>query len=84
MGCGIRCPLAIPEFSKMDALLKHLFDTRRAFEETLAGLLREYQQNPRPGLARTIELFRTEIEVLDGVQNIMAPRTAGQSSAAIL
>ena len=68
----------------MDELLKHRFATRRAFEETLAGLLREYQLNPRAGLARTIELFRTEIDVLDGVQNIMAPRTAGQSSAAIL
>ena len=67
----------------MDELLKRLFDTRRAFEKTLVGLLREYQHNPRPGLARTIELFRTEIEVLDGVQNIMAPRMAGQWSAAI-
>lgn len=38
------------------------FDQRRSMETALADLLAEYQRKPRPGLARTIELLRAEIE----------------------
>jgi hypothetical protein len=36
---------------------------RRSLEKALADLLAEYERNPSPNLARTIELIRDEIEL---------------------
>ena len=42
--------------------IEKTLDQRRSMETALADLLAEYQRKPRPGLARTIELLRAEIE----------------------
>jgi len=47
----------------MEELIEGMLKQRRSMEETLTDLLAEYERNPRPSLARTIELIRTEIEL---------------------
>jgi hypothetical protein len=47
----------------MDEAIKEMLKERRSMEKTLADLLAEYERSPRPGLARTIDLIRSEIEL---------------------
>jgi len=47
----------------MDGLLEKLLSERRSMEQALAHLRTMYQRNPRPELARTIELLQAEIEL---------------------
>ena len=46
----------------MKGFIEKTLAQRRSMETALADLLAEYQRKPRPELARTIELLRTEIE----------------------
>ena len=45
----------------MIGFIQQALSQRRSFETTLVDLLAEYQRDPRPGLARTIDLIRAEI-----------------------
>ena len=45
----------------MDDLIEEMLNERRSLEKTLVDLLAEYERNPRPSFARTIDLIRTEI-----------------------
>ncbi len=44
------------------SLIERLLRERRSLEKALADLAAEYERRPSPGLARTIELLRKEIE----------------------
>jgi hypothetical protein len=43
-------------------VIEEMMNTRRSIEATLVDLLALYERDPRPALARTIELIRAEIE----------------------
>jgi len=40
-----------------------MLEDQRSLEKAFADLLAEYERNPSPSLARTIELIQEEIEV---------------------
>jgi hypothetical protein len=47
----------------MKAFIEGMLEDLRTLEQALADLLAEYERNPNPNLARTIELIRDEIEL---------------------
>ena len=46
----------------MAGFIEELLKERRSLEKALVDLSEQYQRNPNPDLARTIELLRAEIE----------------------
>jgi hypothetical protein len=46
----------------MAGFIEELLKDRRSLEKAFADLCEQYQRNPNPSLARTIELLRAEIE----------------------
>ena len=46
----------------MNGFIDEMLKERRSLEKALADLREQYQRNPKPNLARTIELIRAEIE----------------------
>ena len=46
----------------MTEFIEGLLKERRSLQKALADLCEQYQRNPNPDLARTIELLRAEIE----------------------
>jgi len=47
----------------MTDLIEDLLKERRSLEQALADLCEQYQRQPNPDLARTIELLGAEIEL---------------------
>ena len=52
----------------MIGFIQQALNSRRSFETALADLVAEYQRDPRPGLARTIDLIRAEILLKKGLR----------------
>ncbi len=46
----------------MNGFIDEMLKERRSLEKALADLREQYERNPNPNLARTIELIRAEIE----------------------
>ena len=46
----------------MAGFIEELLKDQRSLEKALADLCEQYQRNPNPNVARTIELLRSEIE----------------------
>jgi hypothetical protein len=46
-----------------DGFIERMLNGRRSLEQTLADFLTKIEHDPRPELARTVELLRAEIEI---------------------
>jgi hypothetical protein len=48
---------------RMSTFLQQMLNERRSIEVELADMLAKYERDPRPPLAQTIELIRSEVQL---------------------